>query len=107
MGAHRVHSDNRWHLTSKVIVLLVLVLALVLGLEVLQERGNPAPLLLFNILADVTIGLVMGLGSRALFRRRAWPIKALIAAALSIVGLAFLGTTARAVSDRCEWTLST
>ena len=57
----------------------------------LQKRGSPAPLLLFNILADASIGLVMGLGSRALFRRRPWPIKALVSAALSIVGLVFLG----------------
>ena len=91
MGIDRVRGAEPWHLVRKVILLLLLVLALSLGLVLLQRRGSPAPLLLFNVLADASIGLVIGLGTRALFRRRPWLIKALVSAALSIVGLAFLG----------------
>jgi hypothetical protein len=91
MGADRMRAADPWHLVSKVILLLLVVLALSLGLVLLQKRGSPAPLLLFNFLADASIGLVMGLGSRAMFRRRPWPIKAVVSAALSIVGLAYLG----------------
>jgi hypothetical protein len=91
MGADRARSTEPWHLTRKVILLLLVVVALSLGLVLLQRRGSPAPLLLFNILADASIGIVMGLGSRALFRRRPWPIRVIVSAALSIVGLAFLG----------------
>ena len=92
MSMDRFRSAEPWHLTSKVILLLLAVLALGLGLVYFQKRGNPAPLLLFNLAADAMIGLVMGLGSRVLFQRRPWPIKALVSAALSIVGLAFLGS---------------
>ncbi len=91
MGTDRVRTAEPWHLLRNVILLLLVVLAVSLGLVVLQKRGNPAPLLLFNFLADASIGLVMGLGSRAVFRRRPWPIKALVSGALSIVGLVFLG----------------
>jgi len=92
MNANRgIHSVTPWHLTRKVVVLLMLVLGLSLGLVVLERRGHPAPLVLFNLLADLSIGLIMGLGSRLLFRLHHWTMRALIAAALSIVGLAFLG----------------
>jgi hypothetical protein len=91
MGTDRVRTAEPWHLTRSVILLVVVVLGLALGLVLLQTRGSPAPLLLFNLLAVASIGLVMGLGTRAMFRRRPWPIKALVSAALSIVGLAFLG----------------
>ena len=91
MNTQGARAAEPWHLIRKVILLLLLVLALSLGLVLLQRRGSPAPLLLFNILADVSIGVVMGLGSRMIFRGRPWMIKSLVAAALSIVGLAFLG----------------
>ena len=91
MGTDRIRTAEPWHLVRNVILLLLVVLAVSVGLVVLQKRGNPAPLLLFNFLADASIGLVMGIGSRAVFRRRPWPIKALVSAALSIVGLVFLG----------------
>lgn len=93
MNAHRAaRPAHPWHLTRKVLLLLVLVVGLAFGLVVLEERGHPAPLLLFNILADVSMGVIMGFGSRILFRRHHWTVRALVAAALSIVGLSLLGS---------------
>jgi hypothetical protein len=46
---------------------------------------------MFNLLADSSIGAVMGLGSRLVLRRRHWLIRAVVAASLSIVGLVLLG----------------
>jgi hypothetical protein len=91
MDADRVRTSQPWHLTRNVILLVLVVLGLSLALVLLQKRGNPAPLLLFNILAVASIGLVLGMGTRTMFRRRPWPIKALVSASLCIVGLAFLG----------------
>jgi hypothetical protein len=71
--------------------MLLLVVALALGLVLLLERGSPAPVLLFNLLADGSIGIAMGLGSRWALRRRHWLIRAVVPASLSIVGLVILG----------------
>jgi hypothetical protein len=80
-----------WHLVRKVFLMLLLVVALALGLVLLLERGSPAPVLLFNLLADGSIGIAMGLGSRWALRRRHWLIRAVVPASLSIVGLVILG----------------
>jgi hypothetical protein len=80
-----------WHLVRKVFLLLLLVVALALGLVLLLDRGYPAPLLMFNLLADGSIGAAMGIGSRMSLRRRSWLIQAIVAASLSIVGLVLLG----------------
>jgi hypothetical protein len=74
-----------------VFLLLLLVTALALGLVYLMQWGRPAPTLMFNLLADASIGAVMGFGSRLALRRRHWLIRAVVAASLSIVGLVLLG----------------
>jgi len=80
-----------WHLVRKVFLLLLLVVALALGLVLLLQRGTPAPMFMFNLLADGSIGAVTGFGSRLLLRRRHWLIRAIVSASLSIVGLVLLG----------------
>ena len=91
MGTDRVRNAEPWHLTRKRLPAVAASAVPVAGAGRAAEARQPGALLLFNVLADASIGLVMGLGSRAMFRRRPWPIKALVSAALSIVGLAFLG----------------
>ena len=83
--------NERWHLLRKVILLFLLVAALALGLVLLFRQNNGFPLLLFNILADASLGLLIGLGTRMVLRERAWFIQALASAAVCIVGLALLG----------------
>jgi len=80
-----------WHLMRKVLLLLLMVVALTFGLVLLLQQGSPAPLLMFNLLADGSIGAVMGLGSRFVLRRRHWLVRALVSSALAIVGLVLLG----------------
>jgi hypothetical protein len=75
----------------KVFLLLLLVTALALGLVYLLQWGSPAPAIMFNLLADCSIGAVMGFGSRLVLRWRHWLIRAVVAASLSIVGLVLLG----------------
>jgi hypothetical protein len=74
-----------------VFLLLLLVTALALGLVYLLQWGRPAPTIMFNLLADGSIGAVMGFGSRLVLRRRHWLIRSVVAASLSIVGLVLLG----------------
>ncbi len=84
-------SPKRWHLLRKVVLLFLLVAALTLGLVLLFRQNSSFPLLLFNILADASLGLLIGLGTRMVLRGRAWLIQALASAAVCIVGLALLG----------------
>ena len=92
MGLYRsAGSAEPWHLVRKVFLLLLLVTALALGLVYLLQRGRPAPAIMFNLLADGSIGAAMGFGSRLVLRRRHWLIRAVVAASLSIVGLVLLG----------------
>ena len=91
-------ADEAWHLMRKVFLLLMLVVALSLGLVLQLERGKHGPLLLFNILVDGSIGAAMGFGSRFVLRRRHWWIRALVAAALSIVGLMLVGSLTTGLS---------
>jgi hypothetical protein len=80
-----------WHLARKVLLLLLLVVALALGLVILFRQRTAIPLLLFNVLADASFGLVAGLATRILLRRRHGLIQATASAAVSIVGLVVLG----------------
>jgi len=92
MGLYRsARSAEPWHLVRKVFLLLLLVTALALGLVYLLQWGSPAPTIMFNLLADGSIGAVMGFGSRLVLQRRHWLIRAVVAASLSIVGLVLLG----------------
>jgi len=84
-------SPENWHLVRKVLLLLFLVVAWAFGLVLLLQRSNPVPPLIFNLLADGSIGALMGLGSRFVLRRRHWLLRSLVSAALSIVGLLLVG----------------
>jgi hypothetical protein len=85
-------ASERWHLGRKLILLLLLVLAADLGLVILLRQRANVPLVLFNLLADAGIGVLMGLACRIVLRRRGWLLQAIAAAALSIIGLAILGS---------------
>jgi hypothetical protein len=75
----------------KLFLLFLLAVAAVLGLVILFRQYMNVPMGLFNLLADVSIGLIMGVGSRLVLRRRHWLLRAITATALSVVGLALLG----------------
>lgn len=89
---------EQWHLVRKVFLLLLLVVATAFGLVYLLDRGQRAPMTMFNLLADGSIGAIMGLGTRMVLRRRHWLIQALVSASLSIVGLIVLGALSGARS---------
>jgi hypothetical protein len=82
---------ERWHLTRKLALLFLLVLALALGLVILFRQRADVPLVMFNLLADVSIGLVIGLGTRWVLNQRHGFIQALASAALAVIGLMVLG----------------
>jgi hypothetical protein len=83
--------SERWHLLRKLVLLFLLVTALALGLVILLRQKVDFPLLWFNLLADASLGLVAGVGSRVVLRQRNWFIRGLAAAAVSLVGLGVLG----------------
>src|SRR5258708_10682299 len=85
------HSSERWHLLRKLILLFLLVMALVLGLVLLSRQQASFPSQLFNILADVSVGLATGIGSRFVLRRRNWFIQGLASTAMAVIGLGVLG----------------
>ncbi len=76
----------------KLILLVLLVVALALGLVIAFRQKNNFPLLLFNVLADVSLGLIAGIGARLVLRHRNGFIQALVASATVIIGLYVLGT---------------
>jgi hypothetical protein len=84
-------SPEPWHLVRKLVLLGLLAMALSLGLVILLHRSGNLPVIIFNIFADASLGLFMGLGSRLVLRRRNGFVRTLAATALSIAGLAFLG----------------
>ncbi len=84
-------STEDWHLIRKVLLLFLLVLALSLGLVFIFREKPAFPPVLFNIFADASIGLIAGLGTRMVLRRPPWIVKAIVSAAMSLVGLAVLG----------------
>jgi hypothetical protein len=83
--------SERWHLVRRVILLLLLVVALSLGLVILFRQKGSTPLLLFNVLADVSLGLLIGLGTRVVLRHRHGFIQGVASAAMVLIGLAVLG----------------
>ncbi len=83
-------NSRQWHLLRKLVLLLLLVVALALGLVIVSRQKINFPLLLFNILADISLGLIAGLGARLVLRQRNWFIQALASAAAVIVGLLVL-----------------
>ncbi len=84
-------NDEAWHMLRKVFLVLLVVVAAALGLVLLARRGNNVPLVLFNVLADTSLGILAGLATRFVLRERHGLIRGLTSAALSLVGLAILG----------------
>lgn len=84
-------NTERWHLLRKVFLLFLLVVAISLFLVILFRQKNNFPLLLFNVLADTTLGLLMGLGTRLVLRHMSWFIQGVASAAMVLIGLAVLG----------------
>jgi hypothetical protein len=84
-------TSERWHLLRRVFILLLLVIALSLGLVILFRQRNNVPLLLFNILADASLGLIIGLGTRFVLRQMNGFIQGVASAAMVVIGLAVLG----------------
>jgi hypothetical protein len=82
---------EQWHLARKLTLLALLVTAAAIALVLLLRRYGGISPLLFNFLADGSIGLLTGFGCRLVLRRRNEFIRGLCSAALSILGLAFLG----------------
>ncbi len=75
----------------KVFLLLLVVTASALGLVMLSRRASNMPLVLFNILADASLGLLVGGATRLVLKSRSSFIQGLASAAVSVVGLAVLG----------------
>jgi hypothetical protein len=74
-----------------VVLLFLLVVALSLGLVILFRQKSNFPILLFNVLADTTLGLLIGLGTRFVLRQINWFIQGVASAAMVVIGLAMLG----------------
>lgn len=92
MGLYNSDDDpERWHLVRRLLLLFLLVIALSLGLVILFRQKSNIPLLLFNVLADVSLGLLIGLGTRLVLRHRHWFIQGAASAAMVVIGLAVLG----------------
>jgi len=83
--------SERWHLGRKLTLLFLLVIALASGLAILLQQKTNFPLLIFNVFADMSIGLVAGLATRLVLSQRNWFIRGLTSAALVIIGLFILG----------------
>jgi hypothetical protein len=85
-------ASERWHLLRKLILLFLIVVALVMGLVLLsRQKPSTFPFQLFNILADVSVGVAAGVGARFVLRQRNGLIQGLAATAVTLVGLAVLG----------------
>ncbi len=84
-------TGEAWHLLRKVFLLFLVVIASALGLVLLSRQKSSVPPFLFNILADASLGLLVGLATRFALRQRSWFIQGLASAATSILGLAVLG----------------
>jgi hypothetical protein len=84
-------TNEAWHLLRKVFLLFLVVTASALGLVLLSRQRGTVPPVLFNILADATMGLLVGLAARLALRDRHMLIQGLASAAVSIVGLGILG----------------
>ncbi len=75
----------------KVILLMLLQIASVFGLFLLFKRNPEAPLLGLNLLATMLLGMVAGLGTRFLLRKRNWFIRFITGTASLIIGLFIFG----------------
>jgi hypothetical protein len=91
-------TSERWHLVRKTVLLVLLTLAFALGLVILLRYRYDFPLVLFNLLADISLGLIAGLGARIVLRRRHWFIRGIAAAALCVIGLIVIGSLTQGLS---------
>jgi len=91
MGFDSDSTPERWHLGRKLTLLFLLIIALDLGLVILFRQRTALPLLVFDLFADISIGLVVGLAARLVLRQRNWFIGGLASAALVVIGLLVLG----------------
>ena len=72
-------------------LLILLVIALALVLVILSRQKADFPLVIFNLFADISIGLVAGLATRFVLQQRNWFIQGLVSTSLAIIGLLVLG----------------
>ncbi len=84
-------TGEAWHLLRKVFLLLLVVTATALGLVLLYRQKTGVPPVLFNLLADASLGLLVGFTARLALRDRHMLIQGLASAAVTIIGLAILG----------------
>ena len=91
MGFDSDSTPERWHLGRKLTLLFLLIIALALGLVILLRQTPAFPLLVFDLFADISIGLVVGLAARLVLRERNWFIRGLASAALVVIGLLVSG----------------
>ena len=75
----------------KVGLLLLIIVNVALGLFYLFELKPGVHLLARAFLADMSMGLVAGFGTRALLRKRNWFVRVITASASLIIGLLVLG----------------
>ena len=79
------------HLLRKLSLLFLLTAAYALGLVLLLTKTAWFPLILFSYMADGTLAVVSGFGTRLLLSKRHWLIRTITATLMPVVGLAILG----------------
>jgi len=79
------------HLFRKLVLLLLLTAAYALGLVLLFINTAWFPLVLFSYMADGTLGVVAGFGTRLLLSKRHWLIRSITTTLLPVTGLVILG----------------
>jgi hypothetical protein len=84
-------SPEEGHLVRRVFLLFLLGVALSLGLVILFRQKTSFPILLFNVLADTSLGLLIGLGTRFVMRGANGFVQGVASAAMVLIGLAVLG----------------
>jgi hypothetical protein len=79
------------HLFRKLVLLFLLGSAAALGMVLLQRQKPEFPALLFSFFADVSLGVVSGMGVRTVLRNQGWFVRGAAAAAVVVVALGLLG----------------
>jgi membrane protein CcdC involved in cytochrome C biogenesis len=84
-------SPRSTHLVRRLILLALLVSTYALGFAILVFTGRTAPTQFLAIAADLTLGLVAGLGARLLLRKRNVFVRCVVALSVLVIGLNILG----------------
>jgi hypothetical protein len=71
--------------------LFLLTAAYTLGLVLLLAKTTWFPLVLFSFMADSTLAVISGFGTRLLLSKRHWLIRTITATLMPVAGLAILG----------------